>query len=276
MYTLLSFRSLESRLLRLALVVVMMTLVPRLGGGGLEGEALASPLWRGARVLMKTMSRHRSALSGSRIRSLSRLAGRRQGTRLVGQAISRMGLPREVVVDSYLRIAVEQGKLSPRQAMRWFRSLRGTPGVRGALSKVIGQSAVKTQGHLNELAIAAQSQRRGVRVLAIGERFKDPMKRAETDIDLLLKVGGRRLAVEAKDYRALGRLPLDMVRRDLDTLKTYCRSGRSCVPVFSVTRRPSDVDYRRLLSESERRGVQVVVGDAASQAEQLKLLMEVL
>ena len=238
----------------------------------------SSPLIvRGSNLLIKALTKSHRALSALKIKELSKLALRPKGTRLVGKALAKMRLPSEVLEDSYLRIAVAQGKVRPTKAASWFRSLRGTPGFRSALSKSIGQSAVKAKGHLNELAIAAQSRVRGLKVIGIGKSFNDPAKKGLTDIDLVLRSNQKTLAVEAKDYLPTTRLPMDQFRSDLNTLTTYCAQQKSCIPVFSITHRPSNInDLTRLTAEAKKRGVQLVIGDPASLSEHLKLFGEIL
>lgn len=238
----------------------------------------ANPLiTRGSQLLIKALSKSKRALSIQKIKELTKLSKLPKGTKLVGQALGKMKLPTEVIEDSYLRIAVAKGRLSPDLASNWFRTLRGTPGFRSALSKSIGQSLVKAKGHLNEVEIAAQSHARGLKVVGIGTSFKDPAKSALTDIDVLLESNGKTIALEAKDYLPTTRLPMDQFRSDLDTLATYCKDKQPCVPIFTLTHKPVHAeDLTRIAVESQKRGVELLIGDPSSQSEQIKLLSEVL
>ena len=136
---------------------------------------------------------------------------------------------------------------------------------------------MKAKGHLAEIAIAAQSRSRGLKVLGIGQGFSDPAKRGLTDIDLVLKSNQKTFAVEVKDYLASTRLPMDHFRADLNTLVTYCKGKKRCIPVFSITNKPHNMsDLTRLQTASQKRGVQLIIGDANSQADQIKVLSEIL
>lgn len=241
-------------------------------------QSEATPLvMRGSAVLIKAFTKSKRALTQMQIKELSKLSTQRRGTQLVGKALGQMALPAEVLEDSYLRIAVALGRLSPTKARSWFRSLRGTPGFRGALSKSVGQSLVKAKGHLTEIEIAAQSKSRGMRVLAIGQAFSDPAKKGLTDIDLIIKSNEKSFAVEVKDYLSTTRLPMDHFRADLDTLNSYCQGKKHCIPVFSITNKPSHAhDLTRLQLASQERGIQLIMGDANSQADQLKALGDIL
>ena len=240
-------------------------------------EGYAYPLGRAARLIIPALTRSSRALSKGRISKLVKLAGQPKGTRLVGRTLGSMKLPREVLEDAYLRIAVAQGRISPQKAQRWFINLRNTPGFRSTLSKTIGHSAAKTKGHLNELSIASHSSARGFKVLGIGQGFRDPAKTALTDIDLLLSRKGRRFIIEAKDYAPSTRLKMDQIRADLLTLKQAQKADGQSIAVFSCTHRPeSALDLSLLKAETKKLGIQLLFGPPASQAEQLKLLGDIL
>ena len=223
--------------------------------------------------LVKVITRHRRALSPSKIDELVKMAAQPKGTRAVGKALGQMNLPKEVLEDAYLRIALHQGKLERSLAERWFYQLRGAKGFRSALSKVIGHSAAKTKGHLNEIAIAAEANYRGLRVGGIGVPYRDPLKASLTDIDLKLSSAKRSYAIEVKAYSPETRLPLDHIRADFKTLQSYQRDHRKVVTVFSFRHKPrSPHDLNVLKLEAKRHQVHLIFGDPSSQAEQLKVL----
>ena len=160
-----------------------------------------------------------------------------------------------------------------------FTRLQGTPGFRGTLGKVVGNSDVKTAGHLNELRIADNAAQHGFKVQGIGQRFDDGVKAADTDIDVLLEKSGRLIAIEAKDYAPNTPIPMDSFRADMVSLTRYAESQtpRPVLTVFSVTSRPADPNAWRLLQlETRRRGIQLVRGSPEQQIEQLQMLTEIL
>ena len=223
--------------------------------------------------LLKVITRHKKALSPTKIKRLAEMAAQPKGTQTVKKALGKLNLPKEVLEDAYLRIAIRQGKVNRILAERWFYQLRGIKGFRGALSKVIGNSAAKTKGHLNEIAIAAESNYRGLKIQGIGIPYRDPLKASLTDIDLKLSSAKRTYAVEVKAYRPETRLPLDHIRADLKTLQSYQREEKNVVTVFSFRHKPhSPRDLQTLKLEAKRHHVHLIFGDPASQAEQLKAL----
>jgi hypothetical protein len=160
-----------------------------------------------------------------------------------------------------------------------FERLRGTEGFRTTLRKVIGNSDVKTAGHLNELRIADTASQYRFTVKHIGEPFDDGVKAADTDIDVLLERGGRIVAIEAKDYAPTTPIPMDKFRADMGSLTQYAASDpkRRVIPVFSITNIPDDANAWRMLQlETDRRGIQLIVGSPEQQIEQIKVLAEIL
>lgn len=218
------------------------------------------------------------ALPDDEIVRLARLTGEVRGTKKVGKLLGEQNLPNDVLEDAYLRIAVQQQHVSRAEAEGMFVRLQGTPGFRGTLSKVVGNSDVKTAGHLNELRIADTAAQHGFAVKGIGERFDDAVKASDTDIDVLLEKGGRLIAIEAKDYARTTPIPMDSFRADMVSLTKYAesQSPQRVLTVFSVTNKPADPNAWRLLQlEAERRGIELLTGGPGEQIEQLKVLMEV-
>ena len=106
--------------------------------------------------------------------------------------------------------------------------------------------------------------------------INDGLKRAPTDIDVLLQHGRTTFAIEAKNYAPSTMIPLDRYRADLDSLVAYRReNGNQVVPVFSMSNRPEDVRHLKLLQhEAKKRQVELIFGSAEESVEQIKLLGE--
>lgn len=219
------------------------------------------------------------ALPDDEIVRLARLAEEARGTKKVGKVLREQNLPNDVLEDAYLRIAVQQQHVSRSEAEGMFVRLQGTPGFRETLRKVVGNSDVKTAGHLNELRIADKAAQHGFAVKGIGERFDDGVKAADTDIDVLLEKRGRLIAIEAKDYAPTTPIPMDGFRADMVSLTKYAesQSPRPVLNVFSVTSQPADQSAWRMLQlETERRGIQLILGTPEGQVEQIKQLIRIL
>lgn len=219
--------------------------------------------------------RHVAAVSSKEVDDLAQRALQAGGTKEVGKILGRRNLPNEVLEDAFLRIAVRQDRIPADDAQRMFGRLTGVPGFRSTLSKVAGANDAKTAGHLNELRIATTASEHGFKVDGIGVRFVDPAKAAPTDIDVLLSHAGRRVAIEAKDYRSSTSIPMDSFRADMETLRTYRDSQPAArvLSVFTMTNKPSDPAVMKLLQlEARRRGVELVVGSPFDQIIQIRQL----
>lgn len=216
------------------------------------------------------------ALADDEVVRLARLAGEAKGTARVGEELGRLNLPNEVLEDAFLRIAVQQGRIARTEAEGMFSRLSGVPGFRTTLRKVVGNSEVGTAGHLYELRLADGAAGRGMKVLGIGEKFDDGLKRAPTDIDVLLQHGRTTFAIETKNYAPTTLMPLDRYRADLDSLVAYRKvHGKRVVPVFSMSNRPEDARYLKLLQhEAKKREVELIFGSGEESVEQIKLLGE--
>jgi len=244
----------------------------------LTANALLSGVVTKTVSVIGKISTHSKALPDDEIIRLSKLSDELKGTKKLGKELGKLNLPDEVLEDTFMRIAVHQGKISRTEAEGMFRHLGGTPGFRSTLRKVIGNSANKTSGHLNELRIADNASRHGFEVLGIGRKFSDGLKKGDTDIDVILKKGNQIFAIEAKEYKSTTKLNLDDYRADLDTLIQFKKkSSGNIVPVFSITNKPKDLKYlKRLQYEADKRGVQLIFGPPEIQVEKVKLLSAIL
>ena len=215
-------------------------------------------------------------LSDDLIKVLAGISRQSGGTKEVGKILGRMKLTDRGLEDAYLRILREQGRLSPSEFNTLRRNLGGTPGFRTTLRKITGNSDSVSKGHLNELRIANKASNRGFGVAGIGTKFDDGLKRGASDIDLLLTKNGKTFAVEAKDRSYVeSQQFLAEFRRDLDTLVEYRKVNDGVIPVFTLTRRPSDRYMKQLTDAARRRGVELIVGPVDSQVEQLRMLANI-
>ena len=215
------------------------------------------------------ISSQTKAFPDEEIIRLSKLSDELNGTKKLGKELGKLKLPDEVLEDTFMRIAIHQGKISRTEAEGMFSRLSSTPGFRSTLRKVIGNSENKTSGHLNELRIADNASRHGFEVLAVGKKFSDGLKKSPTDIDVILKKGNQIFAIEAKEYKSTTKLNLDAYRADLDTLIQFKKkSSGNIVPIFSITNIPDDLKYLKSLQyEADKRGVQLIFGPPEIQVE---------
>ena len=238
----------------------------------------ANAFWGFTTKAISAISKNVRVLPEDEIIRLSKLSDEIQGTKKVGKELGKLNLPDDALEDAFIRIAIHQKKLTRETAEGMFLRLNGVPGFSTTLRKVIGNSDVGTVGHLNELKIADSASMNGFKILGIGEKFNDGLKKAPTDIDVLLEKGGKLFAIEAKSYASTRKIPMDKFRGDLDTLVAYKNmNGNNVVPVFTITNKPNDLRYLKMLDhESKKRGVQLVFGKPEEQVEKIKMLGNIL
>ena len=231
-------------------------------------------------VLIKAISKNPQVLSDEKIVELSKISNKADGTKKISKILGRQKLPDEVLEDTYMRIAIYQSKLPSRaEAEGMYSRLAGTPGFRTTLRKIVGNSEVKTDGHLNELRIADNASMHGYKVRGIGVPFNDGIKRSPTDIDVLIEKDGKVIALEAKNYSATTYIPLDKFRGDMLSLAEYQKKNPlpQVIPVFSLTEKPGNESKFRLLQKAaDQYGVQLIVGSPKAQIIQIKQLQQIL
>lgn len=230
-----------------------------------------------ATKVVATLIRHPNAISPTEIKQLSELGKKTGGTKEIGKMLGTKNLPSVVLEDAYMRIAIQQNKVTRVEAEGMMSRLSGAPGFRSTIRKIVGNSDVKTTGHLHELRIADNAVLKGYKVKGIGHTFDDGKKLSPTDIDVLLVKNGRTIAVEAKNYLSSTYIPMDKFRADMNTLVEFSRRDKSgsVIKVFSVTNRPVDsAAWKTLNLEAERRGVQLIEGSPGQQIVLIERLLK--
>ncbi|MEY3218874.1 MAG: hypothetical protein RIT27_231 [Pseudomonadota bacterium] len=233
---------------------------------GTIGKTMLSPFIKSSKALLE-----------EEIIRLSKLTNEVGGTEKVGKELGRLNLPNEVLEDAFMRIAIYQNKITRKESEEMFFRLSQTEGFRTTLRKIIGNSDIVTAGHLNELRIANAASSNGFKVISIGAKFDDPAKKALTDIDLILQKGNKTFIVEAKHYAETTKIPLDRYRADLDTLITYKGKDSNIIPIFTITNKPTDLQYLKSLQyEADKKSVQLIFGEVEESIVQIKMLGEIL
>ena len=233
--------------------------------------------WGLANKTISAISKNIKVLPDDEIIRLSKLSDEIKGTTKVGKELGKLNLPDNVLEDTFLRIAIYQKIITREAAEGMFSRLSGIPGFRPSLRKLIGNSDIGTAGHLNELKIADIASLSSFKVLGIGEKFIDGIKKSPTDIDILLKKGNKIFAIEAKAYAKISKISMDKYRADLNTLIAYQNNMDDIVPVFTITNKPDNFHYLKTLKlEAGKRDVQLIFGSPQEQIEQIKMLGEIL
>ncbi len=193
------------------------------------------------------------ALPQSEIDELAELACKPGGITEVGkrlgakQLVNSLGDAGELVLqDTYLRIALKNGRINPKLAQETMEmATKVKPeGLTGLLSKINANGLSKSKGHLRELEIGLSAHKHGFQVVRFGERFNDGLKKADTDLDILLRQGKKQFAVESKAYT--NTVPHDTVAGDVQSLLAYCKGKPDTVPLFCFETPPSALSLRYL------------------------------
>ena len=214
------------------------------------------------------------ALPDEEIDDLARIAAKPNGLHEVGQILGAVNYYEKygddaaelILQDTYLRIAIKNGKISPSMANDVMKGLAETPGLRSLLVKINSSSYSQAKGHMRELEIALQAQKRGFQPVSLGQKFADGIKHADTDLDVLIRRGSKNFAIESKAYA--GFVPDDMVKADAESLLVFCKEIGQTTPVFCFESEPS-ILAREFL---KNRGIKCLVGTAEEIAAKLDIL----
>lgn len=220
------------------------------------------------------------ALPEQEISRLATMSSHKKGLSEVGEELAKLKLPLRygdeagdlILQDTYLRIGVKNGRFSQKVADETFELAQTSKpqGLRALIRKINSTCDAQSKGHLRELQIALSAKKRHFEPISFGEHFYDGLKKAPTDLDVLLQRGGKRYAIESKAYA--GSVPNDMVMRDADSLLAYCKDKPNTIPVFCFETAPSQLSQELLRSK----GIRCLIGDADDIAGLLDLLGPIL
>jgi hypothetical protein len=212
------------------------------------------------------------ALPNSQIYRFSKMLNKPGDLKKLNQILGAMKLPDIALRDAYLRIMLIKKLIDKDMAERILKILHKTKGVRSTLSKILAVNTSVSKGHLNELKIALNGAESGFKVIEIGKKFKDGIKRI-TDIDVILKKKGLLIAMEAKNYSFRTKIPIDKFRADMNTLIIFKeKSVGKVMTVFSMTELPDRNTLKILKKEAKRRGIELIFGSPQDQIIQINQL----
>ncbi|NOZ91530.1 MAG: hypothetical protein GXO60_09630 [Epsilonproteobacteria bacterium] len=81
--------------------------------------------------------KNNKALTSKEIKELAILLKETQGTKKVGQVLSKMRLPNEVLEDTFMRLAIYTKRIERKEAEDMIEHLKNVPGFRTTLRKII-------------------------------------------------------------------------------------------------------------------------------------------
>ena len=203
-----------------------------------------------------------NALPDDEIAGFAKIAAKPNGLKELNQILGKANFIGKygdeaghiLLQDTYLRIAIKNGRLSPQMASEALERLGGTPGLTSLLSKVNSSSFSQAKGHLRELEIALSAQKRGFTPISLGQKFADGLKKGDTDLDVFIRRNGINFAIESKAYSGI--VPDTMVKADAESLVAFCKEIKNTIPVFCFETPPSPAAQYFL----SQRGVKCIVG----------------
>ena len=179
-----------------------------------------------------------------RLAQLAKLPGQ------LGPEVGKLRLTEFERIDTFLRIAVKNNVLNSSQEAA-VRKMSDVDGLASLLSKINSSNVSQVKGHLKELDIGIACQERGGKVIAFGKKFNDGVKKADTDLDILLQMNGKKYAIESKAYQM--EVGTDMIRADSHSLKHFCSQiDNGAIPMFCFDNMPADLTQRVLNAENIR------------------------
>ena len=203
--------------------------------------------FRGGKVA-KSLHRVAGALPKSEITKLAEMAKTPGGLKSVGEILSKGKYADDVLENAYIRIAIENKVIKEEFGEQVFKNFSGTDGFRTILRKINIANPATAKGHLQELQIANEASKNGFKVVSFGLKYSDEIKKAETDMDILLLKENKLFAIESKAYT--GNVPMDMVRADTESLLAFSSARKDCVPVFSFLNKPPRLAQKYLQSKN--------------------------
>lgn len=216
-------------------------------------KKIAPWLFGNAGKALKTVEH---ALPENQIDDLVKLSQKPNGWKQVGQELGKMNLIGKygekagtlVLEDAYLRIAVKNGVIPLEKAVE-VQKLSGVKGLQSLLAKLNPLNPSVLKGRLQELEIGLECQKKGYSVIEFGRYFADGIKHGDTDLDLLVKINNKLVAIESKAYDS--NIGMVVVSRDIDSLRIFCSKLESeAMPVFCFKNKPSKL-VQKMLEEKE-------------------------
>lgn len=236
--------------------------------------------WGSAQKMALKLGKLADSLPSSKIDDLTELINKKGAGGLddVGKLLGKLRLSDEALEDTYMRISLKQGKFNKREANEIFSNLSGITGFRKTIRVAASSHSITSKGALHEIRLANYAVVNKFEVIGIRHPFSDGLKKAPTDIDLILKKNNSVFALELKDYSSTTQIPLDKFRADMDSLvKFKLAQPEQTHLIFSVTNKPQNVVTQKLLnSEAKKRGIELIYGSSDEQIHLINQLAEIL
>ena len=213
------------------------------------------------------------ALKADELNSLAEHLRKNNGTKVVGKILGKRKYTESQLEDVYLQLVLKQGRVTKSEAEQFHRTLKGIPGYRTTLRKITGNNESLVKGHLNELRIASKASQHKFEVVAIGQKFKDPLKKGQTDIDILLTKNGKSFAIETKTY-----VPSKInFRNDVETLVNYEKKNPHSKLNFTISDPNVSISKKDTYQKiAHKKGVKLIFGKPEILVHKIELLEKII
>ncbi|MGL4722871.1 MAG: hypothetical protein ACRCV3_06250 [Desulfovibrionaceae bacterium] len=122
-----------------------------------------------------------------------------KGIHFVQKNLATMNVSQDVLVNTYLRIAVQNKLISSEEATEIYTNLKNTEGVDIPLFKVNLSNTIQLKGHLHELRMASTASLFGFNIHAMNKIYQVQEENKQYEVDILMKKYDRLIGIEVKD-----------------------------------------------------------------------------
>ena len=195
-----------------------------------------------------------------------------EGIHVVRKNLTEMNVSQDILVGTYLRIAVQNKLISPEESLEIYNNLHSTEGIDVPLFKVNLSNALQLKGHLHEIRMASTASMFGFDVYAMNRVYRADMQKIQYEVDILMKKHGKTIGVEVKDLSDTKgtnfKDVIDAVEK-MGAFKKY-QGDSNTLAILTQTGRPPSPDKLMYLNDTAQAvGVTVLYGGIRKQLLQI-------
>ena len=195
-----------------------------------------------------------------------------EGIHVVRKSLTEMNVSQDILVATYLRIAVQNKLISLEESIEIYNNLHATEGVDVPLFKVNLSNALQLKGHLHEIRMASTASMFGFDVYAMNKVYRADAQKMQYEVDILMKKYGKTIGVEVKDLSDTKgtnfKDVIDAVEK-MGAFKKY-QGDANTLAILTQTGRPPSPDKLVYLNDTAQSvGVQVLYGGIREQLLQI-------
>lgn len=195
-----------------------------------------------------------------------------EGIHVVRKSLTDMNVSQDILVGTYLRIAVQNKLISPEESLEIYHNLHSTDGIDVPLFKVNLSNALQLKGHLHEIRMASTASMFGFDVYAMNKVYRADTQKIQYEVDILMKKYGKTIGVEVKDLCDTKgtnfKDVIDAVEK-MGAFKRY-QGDANTLAILTQTGRPPSPDKLIYLNDTAQAvGVQVLYGGIREQLLQI-------